>query len=99
MTIVTIHEAKTHLSRLLAQVEAGEEVVIARGRQEIAKIVPLSPKKKSKRELGWLAHAIAPGKDPLEDGFWDPLPEEELKLWEGENEDKWGERSSSTPTP
>lgn len=40
---VTVHETKTHLSRLLAGVEAGEEVVIARGKNEIAKIIPLKP--------------------------------------------------------
>ena len=98
MTTVTIHEAKTNLSRLLAQVEAGEEVVIARGKHEIAKIIPLSPIKKPKRQLGWLAHTLPLDKDPLEDGFWEPLSEEELKLWEGENEEKWAKPSSSTPT-
>jgi len=40
MTQVTIHEAKTHLSRLLSRVYAGEEVVIAKGRTPIAKLVP-----------------------------------------------------------
>lgn len=86
MATVTIHEAKTHLSRLLARVEAGEEVVIARGKQEIAKIVPLNPVKKPDRVPGWLAHTLSsPGKDPLEDGFWDPLPDDELALWNGES--------------
>lgn len=96
---VTVHEAKTHLSRLLAQVEAGAEIVIARGKDEIAKIVPLRPIPKKKRELGWLAHTLPPGKDPLEDGFWDPLPDDELALWEGENDEKWARFSSSIPTP
>lgn len=96
---VTIHEAKTHLSRLIARVEAGEEIVIARGKTEIVKIVPLHPPAKNKRELGWLAHTLPPGKDPLEDGFWDPLPDDELALWEGENEEKWARFYSSTPTP
>lgn len=41
MTQVSVHEAKTHLSRLLRDVERGEEVVIARDGQPIAKIVPL----------------------------------------------------------
>jgi prevent-host-death family protein len=87
MTTVTIHEAKTHLSRLLASVEAGEEVIIARGKHEIAKIVPLRRPQASKRQLGHLAHLIPVGKDPLEDGFWDPLPEEELALWNCEVDD------------
>jgi prevent-host-death family protein len=38
---VTVHEAKTHLSRYLAAVEAGAEIVIARGKRPIASLVPL----------------------------------------------------------
>lgn len=82
---VTIHEAKTHLSRLLAQVEAGEEVVIARGKDEIARIVPLHPVPAKTRELGWLRHDSS-GSDPLAYGFWDPIPEVDLALWSGEVE-------------
>lgn len=40
MKSVTIHEAKTHLSRLIRQVEAGETVVVARGRTPVAQLVP-----------------------------------------------------------
>ena len=80
MQVVTVHEAKTHLSRLLARVEAGEEVVIARGKVEIAKLVPLLQPVAGKRQLGWLAHTLPPGKDPLADGFWDPLPDDHLGL-------------------
>lgn len=84
MTTVSVHEAKTHLSRLLARVEAGEEVIIARGKQEIAKLVPLeSPQRK--RELGWLRDDSR-GRDPLAYGFWDPIPEIDLALWNGEVE-------------
>lgn len=99
MKKVNVHQAKTHLSRLLAEVEAGEEVVVARGNKEIAKIVPINPQFKKKRVGGWLAHTLPPGKDPLADGFWDPLPDDELALWEGENEEKWAKFYSSTPTP
>lgn len=87
MTIVTIHEAKTHLSRLIARVLAGEEVTIARGKEPVVKLTPITPPAKAKRQLGRLAHLIPPGKDPLEDGFWDPLPEEDLRLWNGEADD------------
>ena len=80
MQTVTVHEAKTHLSRLLARVEAGEEFVIARGKTEIAKIVSLRPKATGTRQLGWLEHTLPPGKDPLEDGFWDSLPDGHLGL-------------------
>ena len=41
MTTVTIHVAKTNLSQLLARVEAGEEIVIARGRNPIARLTPI----------------------------------------------------------
>lgn len=43
METVTIHKAKTHLSRLLARVEAGEEIVLARGDAPVAKLVPYTP--------------------------------------------------------
>jgi prevent-host-death family protein len=42
--MVSIHAAKTHLSRLLARVEAGEVITIARGRTPIAKLVPVAPR-------------------------------------------------------
>jgi prevent-host-death family protein len=89
MTTVTVHEAKTHLSRLIAEVLAGGEVVIApRGKAPAVKIVPVDPPRPKKRVLGRLAHTLPyPGKDPLEDGFWDPLPEEELALWNGEGDE------------
>ena len=41
MRTVTTHEAKTHLSKLLAEVEAGEEVTIARGSRPVARLVPV----------------------------------------------------------
>lgn len=81
MQTVTIHEAKTHLSRLLARVEAGEEVIIARGTQEIAKLVPLKPPVPKRRVPGRLAHEVPAGKtDILAYGFWDPLSDEEMGL-------------------
>ena len=82
-TVVTVHEAKTHLSRLLARVEAGEEVVVARGSVPIAKLVPLAPAQPKRREAGWLAHLVPPGSgDILSHGFWDPLTDEEMGLSE-----------------
>ena len=80
MQIVTVHEAKTHMSRLLARVEAGEEFIIARGKTEIAKLVPLQPPLAPRRKPNRFAHLVPPGKDVLEDGFWDALPTEHLGL-------------------
>ena len=76
MTTVNIHEAKTHLSRLLAQVEAGEDVVIARNGKPVARLVPCEPP--ARREFG-----VLKGRIKLDDSFFDPLPEEELAAWEG----------------
>ena len=80
MTVVTIHEAKTNLSRLIARVLAGEEVTIARGKEPVVKLMPVNVPPKAKRVLGTLK-----GKNDLDAGFWDPLPEEDLALWNGED--------------
>lgn len=76
MEIVTIHVAKTTLSQLLARVEAGEEIVLARGRHPIAKIVPYHPVG-SKRQFGALRGVVSVGA-----AFFEPLPADELAAWE-----------------
>jgi prevent-host-death family protein len=78
MKTVTIHKAKTTLSQLIADVEAGEEVIIARGKEPVAKIVPIL--KRGKRKFGSMR-----GKAKVGPEFFDPLPEEELRAWEGED--------------
>ena len=76
MAMVNVHEAKTHLSRLLSQVEAGEDVVIARSGKPVARLVRFLPQ--GERQFGsWK------GRITLDDSFFDPLPEEELSAWEG----------------
>lgn len=76
---VTIHEAKTHLSRLIAAVEAGEEVVIARGKVPAVKLVPIDPKPKRVPGL-WK------GKINIGPEFFEPMSEGELALWEGRDD-------------
>jgi prevent-host-death family protein len=76
MTVVNVHQAKTRLSKLLAQVEAGEEVVIARRGEPVARLVRC--KRRGKRQFGAMK-----GQVDIDDSFFDPLPEEELKAWEG----------------
>jgi len=49
MTTVNIHEAKTNFSRLVAQVVAGEEVIIAKAGKPVAKLVPVDPPKRQRR--------------------------------------------------
>jgi prevent-host-death family protein len=77
MTTVTIHKAKTELSKLIAQAERGEEVIIARGRVPVARLVPYAPEQ-PKRGFGSMR-----GRATIGPEFWEPLPEDELKLWEG----------------
>jgi antitoxin (DNA-binding transcriptional repressor) of toxin-antitoxin stability system len=76
METVTIHVAKTTLSQLVARVEAGEEIVLARGKHPIAKIVPYHPVG-SKRQFGALRGTVSVGP-----GFFEPLPADELAVWE-----------------
>ena len=78
MTVVTIHYAKTNLSRLLAEVEAGGEVVIARGKTPVGRLIPIPPTQ-PKRVFGSMQGQIA-----VDDTFFEPLPEDELALWEGD---------------
>ena len=78
MTSVSVHEAKTHLSRLIEKVLGGEEVVITRRNRIVARIVPPdNPKKKPL--LGALK-----GQFLIDDRFFEPLPEDELNAWYGE---------------
>jgi prevent-host-death family protein len=52
MRQVTIHEAKTHLSRLIEEALQGEDIIIAKGRNPLVKIVPLSRKKPARKPGG-----------------------------------------------
>jgi len=74
---VNIHEAKTHLSKLLERVALGEEIIIAKAGKPIAKLVPLAESGKF-RMLG-----SAKGEFTVPDDFNDPLPKEiEDLFWE-----------------
>jgi prevent-host-death family protein len=75
MMTVNVHEAKTHLSRLLERVRAGEEVVIAKGGVPCARLVPIAPGAPPKRQSGTLRGAVKIGEN-----FFDPLPPK----WTGE---------------
>jgi prevent-host-death family protein len=73
---VNIHHAKTHLSKLLEQVALGEEVIIAKAGRPIAKLVPVS-RKKHTRKLG-----SAKGDFSVPDDFNGPLPKDvEDSFW------------------
>jgi prevent-host-death family protein len=73
---VNVHEAKTHFSRLLQRVLAGEEIVIAKGGTPVAKLVPLRPKQ-ARRKPG-----SAKGQIVISDDFDAPLPPDIARAFE-----------------
>ena len=78
MTVVTVHKAKTELSKLIARAEAGEEIIIARGSKPVARLAPIQAPAGKGRGLGaWKGRLVVP------DSFFDPLSENELQSWEG----------------
>ncbi len=76
MTQVNIHQAKTHLSRLLVRVAAGEEIVIAKAGKPIARLVPVELPAQDRVAGG------DEGKVWIADDFDAPLPEEVLRKFE-----------------
>jgi prevent-host-death family protein len=77
MTTVNIHEAKTHLSRLVDEVAAGAEIIIAKAGKPMARLAPIAAPIRKKR-LGLLK-----GKIKVPDDFNAPLDEETLSTFEG----------------
>jgi len=88
---VNIHHAKTHLSSLIAEAEAGHTVVIARAGQPAVKLVPVKkakaknsktkPKQLLDRKPGFMK-----GKIKILKGFYDPLPDDILAAFRGEGD-------------
>ena len=76
MFLVNVHEAKTQLSRLLVRVEAGEEIVIARRGEPVARLVGCKPRSRRQPD-------VLKGKVVIPESFFDSLPEDELSAWEG----------------
>ncbi len=70
----SVHDAKTNLSRLIADALAGDDVVIARGSIPAVRLVPIQPR--GRRAFGALK-----GKISLDSTFNEPLPEDELEGW------------------
>lgn len=74
--VVTIHQAKTNLSRLLQRASHGEEVIISRGAKPVARLVPIG-EVKGKRCPGSLKGTLLVGPE-----FFEPLPGDELAPWD-----------------
>lgn len=69
---VKVQDAKTHLSALLAEVEQGKEIVIARGDVPIARLNPI--RETPQRDMGFVPYEVP-------DSFFEPLHESELAAW------------------
>lgn len=78
MKSINIHEAKTHLSRYLAQLEQGETILLCKRNVPIAEIRPVSKEGRKERQFG-----TAKGLIRIPPSFFDPLPDDELDLWDG----------------
>ncbi len=75
MAAVNVHEAKTHFSALLDRVLRGEEIIIARAGRPVARLVPIEPREPRRPGLA---------RGRVTDAFFEPLPPEEWRAWEGE---------------
>lgn len=77
LSLFNVHYAKTHLSRLLKRVAAGEEILIARAGRPVARLVPIEGAPRGRQPGRWGGRiTIAPDFDA-------PLAPDELDAWEG----------------
>lgn len=84
--MVNVHDAKTHLSRLLDRAHAGEEIILAKAGKPYARLVPIADDAPPlpPRKPGRLKHLL---KDVPTDIWFEPMPDEELDAWEGKFSD------------
>ena len=75
MKQVTIHSAKTNLSKLIEAALGGEEVVISKGHKPVVRLVPIT---QQPFKIGLLKDQLGQAPD-----FFEPMPDDELDLWEG----------------
>jgi prevent-host-death family protein len=76
MENVTIHKAKTNLSRLIEKACKGEEIIISRGAKPVVRLVAIEEKRGERKPGAWK------GKITIGPDFFEPLPPEELEGWE-----------------
>ena len=80
MTTINVHEAKTHLSRILDRVAGGEEIVIAKAGKPVARLVPIAVERKARTPGTYR------GRIRIDDDFDAPLPDDLLESFEGRSE-------------
>lgn len=76
MSMIGMHEAKTRLSELVAEVERGGEVILSRNGVPVARLVPFEATTPERR------FGAMKGQARSDDAFFEPLPEAELSAWE-----------------
>ncbi len=81
-----VHEAKTQFSRLIDRAHSGEEIIVAKDGRPWARLVPIAVEQPPRRQPGgWPELAGTP------DTLWfEPMPDDELELWEGRRLEKYG---------
>jgi len=77
---VNIYDAKTHLSELVDRAAAGEEIIIAKAGQPMARLVPLQTVHERRTFGRWAGHVV------IADDFDAPLPDELLRAFEGHDD-------------
>ena len=77
MIRLNMHEAKTHLSRYIARVEAGEKILLCRRNEPVAEIRPLPRERKKPRPIG-----LCRGQFTIPESFFDPLPDDFMEAFE-----------------
>ena len=74
----TVHQAKTHFSRLLKEVEAGKEVIVTRGKKPVAKIVAINQTPKEETESNFRLLGAYRGRISWDEHAFDPMTDQEL---------------------
>ena len=77
MTQVTIHKAKSNLSKLVAQVQAGDEVIVCRGREPVAKLIRYRPTTARRPKVGEITSKPV----KVKPRSFDPLTDKEMAAW------------------
>ncbi|MCA9780638.1 MAG: type II toxin-antitoxin system Phd/YefM family antitoxin [Candidatus Eremiobacteraeota bacterium] len=75
---LNMHEAKTHLSRYLSELQEGDVIILCRRNQPIAEVRPLPRAEPNERPIG-----LGKGTMEMSDSFFEPLPDEMLDMFEG----------------